>query len=68
VTVYIPTTGERVEVRLVEDDAGMLYLRPWASVGVTYSLGGVLGLGWEIVDSTADERALLEAHGFKLKP
>jgi hypothetical protein len=67
-TVEIPTTGERVEMRLAEDESGMLYLRPWASGTVTYSLEGVLRLGWQIVDTTPAERALLQAHGFKSGP
>jgi hypothetical protein len=31
---------------------------------VTYLLSAVLRLGWQIVDATPAERALLEEHGF----
>ena len=60
--MHIPSTGERVELRLDVDDSGLLYLDGPGGC-VTYSLPSVLSLGWEIVDSTPDERALLHAHG-----
>jgi hypothetical protein len=66
VTIHIPATSERVEMRLSEDEFGLLYLEG-APYGVgTYSLRGMLDLGWQIVDSTPDERALLDAHGFEI--
>ena len=62
--MHIPGTGEQVPMRLDVDETGLLYLEVSSSAGrVTYSLPGVLSLGWEIVDSTPDERALLHAHG-----
>jgi hypothetical protein len=45
------------------DDSGLLYLESVPGGCVAYSLPGVLSLGWEIVDSTPDEQALLHAHG-----
>jgi hypothetical protein len=50
-------------VQLVEDERGVLHLlqlRP----RVDYLLGAVLKMGWRIANATADERAILEAHGF----
>ena len=61
--MHIPSTSERVELRLDVDEAGLLYLNSIPGGCVTYSLPSVLSLGWEIVDSTPDERALLHAHG-----
>jgi hypothetical protein len=58
----IPATGERFEARLVEDDLGVLHLLQ-ARPRVDYLLAAVLKIGWRIVDTTADARAQLEAHG-----
>jgi hypothetical protein len=61
--MHIPSTEERVELRLDVDNSGLLYLERVPSGCVTYSLPGVLSLGWQIMDSTSDERELLHAHG-----
>jgi hypothetical protein len=66
VTLHIPSTGERVEMRLAEDEAGLLLLQEWPSARTVYSLQAMLDIGWQIVESTPDERALLTAHGFEI--
>jgi hypothetical protein len=61
--MHVPSTDERVELRLDVDNSGLLYLESVPGGCVTYSLRGVLSLGWQIMDSTPDERELLHAHG-----
>jgi hypothetical protein len=61
--MHIPATDERVELRLDVDNSGLLYLETVPSGCVMYSLPGVLLLGWQIMNSTPDERELLHAHG-----
>jgi hypothetical protein len=55
-------TGERFAGRPEADEHGVLWLID--AEGVRYQLAVVLQGGWRIVDSTPDDRALLEAHGF----
>ena len=47
--------------------SGMLWLlkryRPTGTVQGRYLLTAMLTIGWRIVESTSEERALLEAHG-----
>ena len=66
--MHIPSTGERVELRLGVDDSGLLYLETLVGGRVAYSLPGVISLGWKIVDIAPDERALLQAHGVEARP
>jgi hypothetical protein len=62
--VHIPATGERVEMRLSQDiQSGMLYLQALPSGAATYSLQSVLDMGWQIVESKPEERALLQERG-----
>ena len=45
--MHIPGTGEQVEMRLAVDASGLPYLEVLSAPGsVTYSLPGVLSLGW----------------------
>jgi hypothetical protein len=67
-TIEIPRTNERVEMRLSEDDCGVLYLQHSPSGMAIYSLRAMLDLGWQIVNSTPAERALLDAHGLGIAP
>ena len=64
--MHIPSTGERVELRLGVDDSGLLYLETLVGGRVAYSLPAVISLGWKIVDIASDERALLQAHGVEI--
>jgi hypothetical protein len=67
--MHIASTDERVDMRLGVDEAsGLLHLQPMLGVRTAYSLTSVLALGWRIVESTPDERALLDAHGVSLAP
>jgi hypothetical protein len=54
-------TGETFVVRAEADEHGILWLID--AEGMRYQLAVVLQGGWRIVDSTPDDRALLEAHG-----
>jgi hypothetical protein len=61
--ITVPATGETFEAQLLADERGVLHLfqlRP----RVDYLLAAVLKIGWQVVSATADERALLELHGF----
>ena len=66
VTLHIPATSERVDMRLAEDDAGLLLLQEWPLARTVYSLRAMLDIGWQIVETTPDERRLLTAHGFEI--
>jgi hypothetical protein len=68
VIVHISATGERLEMRLSQDDVGLLYLNIWQEREVAYSLPSVLQLGWQIVECTPDERVLMEAHDLEIRP
>ena len=68
VTLQISAADDRVDMRLAEDDSGMLYLQTWPSGVAIYSMQGVLDIGWKIVEADADERLLLKAHGFEAPP
>jgi predicted lipid-binding transport protein (Tim44 family) len=62
-TIRIPAIVGRFDVQLVPDERGVLHLLQ-QQPRVDYLLAAVLKIGWRIVDSTPDERALLKAHGF----
>jgi hypothetical protein len=65
----VPATGERIDALLIEDGCGMLCLKVGRRTGlIDYALKGVLDIGWRIIDSTPDERALLDAHGVNIAP
>jgi hypothetical protein len=67
VLIEIPSTGERVQARIVPDD-------PSAPLAVTlgpaerarFTLAPMLNVGWRILEATAAERELLVAHGITL--
>jgi hypothetical protein len=50
-------------VQLVADERGVLHLLQ-ARPRIDFLLAAVLKIGWRIASATADERAMLEAHGF----
>jgi hypothetical protein len=58
----VPATGERIAATLLEH-SGVLCLKVAPSELIAYVLKGVLDAGWRIVDTRADERVLLRAHG-----
>jgi hypothetical protein len=68
VIVRIPATDERLEMRLSEDESGLLSLSTGPGCDIAYSLPSMLQLGWQIVDCTPGERSLIEAHGLKIFP
>jgi hypothetical protein len=66
VTISLPATGETSGPQLEEDEFNMLWLvhRNRRNSGrVQILLSAALKIGWRIVESTPEERALLEAHG-----
>ena len=68
-TIAVPTSGGwTFEAQLEEDEWHMLWLNsPNRVMGKRQGrclLSAVLKIGWRIVESTPEERALLEAHGF----
>ena len=63
----MPATGERIALRLVEDDSGALCLMEGRPERIAYVLKSVLEAGWRIVESTPAERALLETHGLNAR-
>jgi hypothetical protein len=67
VTIAVPTSGGwTFEAQLEEDVHGMLWLLHPNKAGKRkgrYLLTAVLAIGWRIIHSTPEERALLEAHG-----
>jgi hypothetical protein len=66
-TIAVPTSGGwTFQATLEQDDHGMLWHNaPSRVTGKRqgrYLLTAVLKIGWRIVESTPEERALLEAH------
>ena len=61
--ILIPATSERLSVRLVEEPFGPLCLATGRPKRIAYVLKPVLDIGWRIVETTPEERALLESHG-----
>jgi hypothetical protein len=66
--ILIPATGERLTVRLVEEPFGPLCLKVGRPERIAYVLKPVLDIGWQIVESTPDEQALLETHSIRPAP
>jgi hypothetical protein len=67
-TIAVPTSGGwTLEAQLEEDEHGMLWLIwPNRAPGEWHGrhlLTAALKVGWRILESTPEERALLEAHG-----
>jgi hypothetical protein len=67
-TIAVPTSGGWTFLaQLEEDEWHLLWLvtrwRPTGAVQSRCLLTAALKNGWRIVESTADERALLDAHG-----
>jgi hypothetical protein len=68
VTIAVPTSGGwTFKATLEEDEHHMLWLNHPNTVSGKrqgrYLLNAVLKIGWRIVESTPEERVLLEAHG-----
>jgi hypothetical protein len=62
VVVEIPTSGERIEARLF-DDEGRLCLTLGKTTRASYVLKAVLEIGWRMVEATPEELALIESYG-----
>ena len=66
--IEVPSTGERIDARLVEERFGPLCLKVGQSRVIGYVLKAVLDIGWRIIQSTPDEQALMESHGLGITP
>jgi hypothetical protein len=67
VRIAAPGTGETFDAQLEEDGFHMLWLihRKWRNSGrVQIRLSAALQTGWLIASASAEEQALLHAHGF----
>jgi len=68
VTVLIPATGHTIKAELEASAQGILWIHELrAATGdriVSWELLEVLKLGWRIVSTSAEERAVLDTHGF----
>ena len=67
-TIAVPTSGGwTFEATLEEDEWHLVWLlkrhRSTGTVQGRYLLTAMLTIGWRILESTPNERALLEAHG-----
>ena len=67
-TVLIPATGHTIEAELEACAQGILWIHELrAATGdriVSWELLEVLKLGWRIVSTSAEERVVLDTHGF----
>ena len=66
--IQVPTTGERIDARLIEEPFGTLCLTEGWSGRIAYVLKPVLDIGWRIIESTPEERALLESYDLGIAP
>ena len=67
-TILISATNWCLEMRLAEDASGMLCLQTWPSGVPVYSFENMRSEGWGVVESTVEERALLDSHGVLMPP
>ena len=66
--IEIPSTGERAEAHIVEDDpAAPLAVTFHHTVRVWYRLASMVQGGWRVVDASPRERAVLAAHGIMVQ-
>ena len=62
--IEIPSTGERVEAHIVEDDPGAPLAVTFGRAGCAwYRLASMVEGGWRVVEASPRERAVLSAHG-----
>ena len=66
--IEIPSTGERAEAHLVEDDPAEPLAVTFTRTGhVRYTLAPMLEVGWRVVEASPQERAVLAAHGIMVQ-
>ena len=67
--IEIPSTGERAEAHIVEDDdpAAPLAVTFHRTVRVWYRLASMVQCGWRVVEASPRERALLTAQGIMVQ-
>jgi molybdopterin-binding protein len=64
VIIEIPSTGERVEAHIVEDERAAPLAVTFGSTGCArYMLAPMVDNGWRVVEAPPRERAVLAAHG-----
>jgi hypothetical protein len=63
VIIEIPSTGERAEAYIVEDDPAVpLTVTFGRTRPAWYRLAPMVALGWRVVEASPRERAVLAAH------
>jgi hypothetical protein len=68
VIIEIPSTGERVEAQMVEDQPDVpLAVTLDPTLRVRYPLAPMLDGGWRIVEASPRERAVLAAQGIMVQ-
>jgi hypothetical protein len=64
VIIVIPSTGERVEAHIVEDDPAAPLAVAFGGAGCAwYRLVSMVEGGWRVVEASPRERPALAAHG-----
>ena len=67
-TIFIPANGHTIHAELEAGPDGIVWIHELrAATGdriVSWELLEVLKLGWRIVSTSAEERAVLDTHGF----
>ena len=66
--IEIPSTGERVEAHIVENEpAAPLAVTLGPTARVSYTLAPMVGRGWRVVEASSRECAVLAAHGIMVQ-
>ena len=69
--IEIPSTGERVEAHILEDEPAEAGAPLAVTIGPTrrawYTLAPMVNGGWRIVEASPRERAVVAAHGIMVQ-
>ena len=66
--IEIPSTGERVEAQIVEDDPAAPLAVTFGRTGrAWYRLASMVEGGWRVVEVSPRERPVLAAHGIMVQ-
>jgi hypothetical protein len=63
VIIQIPSTGERVDAYIVADEPAAPLAVTFGAGRARYTLAPMLNVGWQILEASPAERAVLTAHG-----
>jgi hypothetical protein len=68
VIIEIPSTGERFEAQIVEDDPAAPLAVTFGRTGrAWYRLASMVEGGWRVVEASPRERPVLAAHGIMVQ-